>query len=57
MFVEDIPTIQLHSLDLRFEPRGPIVIQNVPLVAIRVPNELAEDFIMQNQGALTEIDM
>ena len=57
IFSENMPTVQLHTLDMRSEARGAVVVENVPVVAVRVTRELAEDFIYQNQGQITELDL
>jgi hypothetical protein len=46
----DAVTIQLHTLDLTREKRGrEIAVENVPVVAVWVPERLARGWINQNQ--------
>lgn len=49
-------TIQIHNLNLRSERTGPIKYENVPNIAIWIPNRFSNDVLIQGQGGLQESD-
>ncbi len=43
-------TLQLHTYDLRRDPRGPVVVRAAPLIAIHIPSALARAWLVQIQA-------
>jgi hypothetical protein len=49
-------TIQLHTLDLLDSRSGPVAYQDIPNIAIWMPQSMAGDIIIQDQGNLVASD-
>jgi hypothetical protein len=43
-------TIQLHTLQVRQKSQGPMIADNVPTVAVWIPQSMAEDWLVQERG-------
>jgi hypothetical protein len=43
-------TIQIHTLEVRQQNRGPIIAGRVPAVAVWVPSAMSRDWLVQNQA-------
>lgn len=42
-------TIQIHTLEVRQENRGPIIASRVPTVAVWVPSSMSRDWLVQER--------
>jgi hypothetical protein len=42
-------TIQIHTLQIRQKDRGPLIANNVPTIAVWVPAEMANDWLVQER--------
>jgi hypothetical protein len=42
-------TIQIHTLEIRQQDRGPLIASRVPTIAVWVPAEMANDWLVQEQ--------
>jgi len=43
-------TIQIHTLEVRQKDRGPLIADNVPTVAVWIPQSMAEGWLVQEQS-------
>ncbi len=43
-------TIQIHTLQVRQKDRGPLIADNVPTVAVWLPQSMAQEWLVQEQG-------
>jgi hypothetical protein len=43
-------TIQIHMLEIRQKNRGPVIANNVPTVAVWIPEDMAKDWLVQKQN-------
>jgi hypothetical protein len=43
-------TIQIHTLEIRQQNRGPVIADNVPTVAVWIPQSMAEGWLVQEQS-------
>ena len=43
-------TIQIHELEVRQKNRGSVIANDVPAVAVWVPHEMAQDWLVQRQA-------
>ena len=42
-------TIQIHTLEVRQKGRGPLIADNVPAIAVWIPQNMAEDWLVQKK--------